>query len=80
MSDYQISLYAQDVLLTCMPVSARHYPTLLALLRQHFSEHQGFTLQVQRRHEVRRLIEQGPTGIRLLGVDYHLETVTDEQP
>lgn len=80
MSDYQISLYAQDVLLTCMPVSARHYPTLLALLRQRFSEQQGFTLQVQRRYEVRRLIEQGPAGIRLLGVDYHLETVTDEQP
>ncbi|MNT93439.1 hypothetical protein D3C72_2349190 [compost metagenome] len=46
-------------------------------LRTRFPEEEGFSLHIQRRRELRRVLEQGPEGLRLLGIEYRHEEVPD---
>jgi len=77
MSDYRISLQREDVLLAELSVSQARYVELTRELRKRFPREDGFSLRIERRREVRRILEQSPDGLRLLGVEYRHEKVPD---
>lgn len=75
--DYQIALHHDEVLLTTLSVAPARYVEVVALLHERFPADQGFSLHIQRRREMRRILEQSPEGLRLLGVVYHHEEVPE---
>ncbi|QEY60944.1 hypothetical protein FXN65_02340 [Metapseudomonas lalkuanensis] len=77
MSDYRISLHREDVLLAELSVSQTRYVELTRELRARFPREDGFSLHIERRREVRRILEQSPDGLRLLGVEYRHEKVPE---
>ncbi|MDH4560819.1 hypothetical protein [Pseudomonas sp. BN411] len=77
MSDYRISLHREDVLLAELSVSQARYVELTRELRARFPREDGFSLHIERRREVRRILEQSPDGLRLLGVEYRHEKVPE---
>ncbi|MDW3711032.1 MULTISPECIES: hypothetical protein [unclassified Pseudomonas] len=77
MSDYQINLERHGVLLATLEVSQARYVETTALLRERFPLADGFGLRIRRRRELRRILEQGPEGLRLLGIEYRHEEVPD---
>ncbi|UCO98679.1 hypothetical protein LF844_02330 [Metapseudomonas lalkuanensis] len=77
MSDYRISLHREDVLLAELSVSQTRYVELTRELRARFPRKDGFSLHIERRREVRRILEQSPDGLRLLGVEYRHEKVPE---
>ncbi|MBD2840132.1 hypothetical protein ID144_24105 [Pseudomonas sp. JM0905a] len=77
MSDYRISLHREDVLLAELSVSQARYVELTRELRTRFPREDGFSLHIERRREVRRILEQSPDGLRLLGVEYRHEKVPE---
>lgn len=77
MSDYRISLHRNQVLLAELSVSQARYVEMTRQLRTRFPEEEGFSLHIQRRRELRRVLEQGPEGLRLLGIEYLHEEVPD---
>ncbi|MDH4870148.1 hypothetical protein [Pseudomonas sp. BN515] len=77
MSDYRISLHREDVLLAELSVSQARYVELTRELRARFPREDGFSLHIERRREVRRILEQSPDGLRLLSVEYRHEKVPE---
>jgi hypothetical protein len=75
MSDYRISLRRDDVLLAELSVSQARYVEMSRELRTRFPHEEGFSLHIERRRELRRILEQGPEGLRLLGIEYRHEEV-----
>ncbi|CAD5109814.1 hypothetical protein [Zestomonas carbonaria] len=75
MSDYQITLHRDEILLANLTVSPARYVEMVALLRERFPQSEGFSLHIQRRRELRRVLEQSPEGLRLLGIVYSHEEV-----
>ncbi|MDU9410810.1 hypothetical protein ACPA5B_29035 [Pseudomonas solani] len=77
MSDYQITLERNGVLFANLEVSQARYVEMTALLRERFPAAEGFALRIRRRRELRRILEQGPEGLRLLGIEYRHEEVPE---
>lgn len=77
MNDYRISLRRDDVLLAELSVSQARYVEMTRELRKRFPREEGFSLHIERRRELRRILEQGPDGLRLLGVEYRHEEVPE---
>ncbi|WP_342244050.1 hypothetical protein [Pseudomonas sp. OTU5201] len=77
MSDYRISLRRDEVLLAELSVSQARYVEMTRELRKRFPREEGFTLHIERRRELRRILEQGPDGLRLLGIEYRHEEVSE---
>ncbi|MCY1352714.1 hypothetical protein D9M68_372630 [compost metagenome] len=77
MNDYQIALQRDGVLLASLTVSPLRYVEMVALLRGRFPAEEGFSLHIQRRRELRRVLEQSPEGLRLLGIVYHHDEVPE---
>jgi hypothetical protein len=77
MNDYRISLHRDQVLLAELNVSQARYVEMTGELRKRFPTEEGFSLHIQRRRELRRVLEQGPEGLRLLGIEYRHEEVPD---
>ena len=75
MSDYRIVLSRNGLLLTEMNVSSARYVEVCGELRLRFPGDQGFELCIERRRELRRILEQSSQGVRLLGVEYRHEEV-----
>lgn len=75
MSDYRIVLSRNGLLLTEMSVSSARYVEVCRELRLRFPSDQGFELYIERRRELRRILEQSSQGLRLLGVEYRHEEV-----
>ncbi len=55
--------------------AVHHYAQIRALLAERFAADEGFSLRIERRHERQRILEQGPHGIRVLGIGYRLEAI-----
>ncbi|NWL75815.1 hypothetical protein DM872_03010 [Pseudomonas taiwanensis] len=77
MSDYRISLRRDDVLFAEISVSQARYVEMTHEMRKRFPREEGFSLHIERRRELRRILEQGPDGLRLLGVEYRHEEVSE---
>lgn len=77
MSDYRISLRRDESLLAELSVSQARYVEMTRELRKRFPGEEGFSLHIQRRRELRRILEQGPDGLRLLGIEYRHEEVPE---
>ncbi|AYF88890.1 hypothetical protein SA496_28325 [Pseudomonas sp. JS3066] len=77
MSDYRISLRRDDVLFAEISVSQARYVEMTREMRKRFPREEGFSLHIERRRELRRILEQGPDGLRLLGVEYRHEEVPE---
>lgn len=77
MSDFRISLRRDEVLLAELSVSQARYAEMTRELRERFPREEGFSLYIERRRELRRVLEQGPDGLRLLGIEYHHEEVPE---
>ncbi|MDH4607759.1 hypothetical protein [Pseudomonas sp. BN102] len=77
MSDYRISLHRDQILLAELSVSQARYVEMARELRERFPREEGFSLHIQRRRELRRILEQGPEGLRLLGIEYRHEEVPE---
>ena len=75
MSDYRIVLSRNGLLLAELSVSSARYVEVSRELRERFSQDEGFALQIERRREVRRILEQNAQGLRLLGIEYRHEEV-----
>ncbi|TBU78785.1 hypothetical protein [Phytopseudomonas daroniae] len=75
MSDYRIVLSRNGLLLTEMSVSSVRYVEVCRELRLRFPSDEGFELYIERRRELRRILEQSSQGLRLLGVEYRHEEV-----
>lgn len=77
MSDYRIGLRRDQVLLAELSVNQACYVEVTRELRARFPREEGFSLHIERRRELRRILEQGPEGLRLLGIEYRHEEVPD---
>lgn len=77
LSDYLITLSQSGRLLASMTVSAARFAEVRELMRQRFPAGDGFELRIETRRESRRLLEQGPQGVRLLAVEYMTEELKD---
>lgn len=77
LSDYLITLSQSGRLLASMTVSAARFAEVRELMRQRFPAGDGFELRFETRREKRRLLEQGPQGVRLLAVEYMTEELKD---
>lgn len=75
MSDYRIVLSRNGLLLAELSVSSARYVEVSRELRERFPQDEGFALQIERRREVRRILEQNTQGLRLLGIEYRHEAV-----
>ncbi|MBD9483670.1 hypothetical protein IB229_11850 [Pseudomonas sp. PDM14] len=73
MNDYRIQLLRDERLLAEMTVAAARFIELHEELLQRFPAAEGFSLHIQIRRERRRVVEQGPQGLRLLGIEYEYE-------
>lgn len=73
MNDYRIQLLRDERLLAEMTVAAARFDELHEELVQRFPHSDGFSLHIQIRRERRRVVEQGPQGLRLLGIEYEYE-------
>jgi hypothetical protein len=76
-SDYRIGLFRHEQELAEISVDSERYVEVCRLLRLRFPPEQGFSLHIQRRRELRRILEQGPQGLRLLGIEYRHEEVPE---
>ena len=70
MNEYLIQLHRDDCLWAELTVPGARLNEVRAELAQRFPSAEGFSLRVQQRKEQRRIVECGPEGIRLLGVQY----------
>ena len=70
MNDYLIQLHRDDCLWAELTVGGTRLAEIRAEFAQRFPSSEGFSLRVQQRQEQRRIVECGPEGIRLLGVQY----------
>ena len=70
MNDYLIQLYRDNCLWAEMTVAGARLSEVRGELQSRFPTAEGFSLRVQQRKEQRRIVECGPDGIRLLGVQY----------
>ncbi|MDG9925906.1 MULTISPECIES: hypothetical protein [unclassified Pseudomonas] len=70
MNDYLIQLHRDDCLWAELMVPGARLNEVREELAQRFPSSEGFSLRVQQRKEQRRIVECGPEGIRLLGVQY----------
>ncbi|TRX75104.1 hypothetical protein [Pseudomonas mangiferae] len=77
MSDYRIALLREGQLLAELSVDCARYVDVCRELRRRFPGEEGFALRIERRRELRRILEQGPDGLRLLGIEYRHEQVPD---
>lgn len=77
MSDYLIALCRDGLLLAELRVASARYPQIRDELEQRFPAGEGFGLRIERRRELRRIVEQGPQGVRLLGIEYRHEEVIE---
>lgn len=78
MSDYLISLCRDGLLLAELKVASARYPQLRHELEHRFPAGEGFGLRIERRRELRRIVEQSPQGVRLLGIEYgHAEVIEE---
>ncbi|BAN46218.1 hypothetical protein D9M68_998720 [compost metagenome] len=77
MNDYRIHLRRDQVLMAEINVSQARYVEMTRELRQRFPAEDGFSLHIERRRELRRILEQGPEGLRLLGIEYRHEEVPE---
>ncbi|GEM_PF-989661 len=77
MSDYRIALLREEQMLAELSVSSARYVEVCRELRRRFSAEEGFSLRIERRRELRRILEQGPDGLRLLGIEYRHEKVPE---
>ncbi len=77
MSDYRISLRRDDVLFAEISVSRARYEEMTREMRKRFPREEGFSLHIEHRREFRRILEQGPDGLRLLGIEYRQEEVSE---
>ncbi|TBU92917.1 hypothetical protein [Phytopseudomonas dryadis] len=75
MSDYRIVLSRSGLMLAELSVSSARYVEVCRELRQRFPVEEGFELYIERLREMRRILEQGPQGLRLLGIEYRHEEV-----
>ncbi|WP_263144447.1 hypothetical protein [Pseudomonas sp. RIT-PI-AD] len=77
MSDYRIVLDRNGQVFAELSVSSARYVEVCREMRQRFPLEDGFDLHIERRRELRRILEQGPDGLRLLGIEYRHEQVPD---
>ena len=70
MNEYLIQLHRDDRLWAELVVGGARLSEVRGELQSRFPATEGFRLRVQRRQEQRRIVECGPEGIRLLGVQY----------
>ncbi|AVK07730.1 MULTISPECIES: hypothetical protein [Pseudomonas aeruginosa group] len=77
MNDYLITLSQAGRLLARMEVSAARFAEVRELMRRRFPNEDGFELRFETRRESRRVLEQGPRGVRLLAVEYATEELID---
>jgi len=70
MNEYLIQLHRDDCLWAELTVNGARLSEVRDELARRFPSAEGFTLRVQQRQEQRRIVECGPDGIRLLGVQY----------
>ncbi|WJN59171.1 hypothetical protein [Pseudomonas sp. SO81] len=70
MNEYLIQLHRDDCLWAELMVTGARLSEVRDELAQRFLATEGFSLRVQQRQEQRRIVECGPEGIRLLGVQY----------
>lgn len=77
MSDYRIALSRSGTLLAELSVTCARYVEVCRELRQRFPAGEGFELRIERQRELRRILEQGPMGLRLLGIEYRREEVPE---
>ncbi|WP_252271792.1 hypothetical protein [Pseudomonas subflava] len=77
MNEYLIQLHRDGCLWAEMTVTGARLDEVRGELQRRFPEAEGFTLGVQQRKEQRRIVECGPEGIRLLGVQYQYLELDD---
>ncbi|WP_394561291.1 hypothetical protein [Aquipseudomonas alcaligenes] len=70
MNEYLIQLHRDDCLWAELTVAGARLGEVRGELHSRFPVAEGFSLRVQQRKEQRRIVECGPDGIRLLGVQY----------
>jgi hypothetical protein len=70
MNEYQIQLHRDGRLWVEMTVAGARLEEVRVELAQRFPSAEGFSQRIQQRKEQRRIVECGPDGIRLLGVQY----------
>jgi len=70
MNEYQIQLQRHGRLWAELTVSGSRLAEVHDELRNRFAADVGFNLRIQRRKEQRRIVECGPDGVRLLGIQY----------
>ncbi|MBD9413107.1 hypothetical protein IB234_00930 [Pseudomonas sp. PDM16] len=70
MNDYLIQLHRDGCLWAELTVAGARLNEVRSELWSRFPTAEGFSLRVQQRKEQRRIVECGPDGIRLLGVQY----------
>ena len=76
LSDYLITLSQSGRLLASMTVSAARFAEVRELMRQRFPPATASNCASKRAGK-RRLLEQGPQGVRLLAVEYMTEELKD---
>lgn len=70
MNDYLIQLHRDGCLWAELTVAGARLNEVRSELWSRFPTAEGFSLRVQQRKEQLRIVECGPDGIRLLGVQY----------
>lgn len=70
MNEFLIQLHRDDCLWAELTVAGARLAEVRDELRRRFPATEGFALRIQQRREQRRIVECGPGGIRLLGVQY----------
>ncbi len=70
MNEYLIQLHRDGCLWAELTVAGARLNEVRSELWSRFPTTEGFSLRVQQRKEQRRIVECGPDGIRLLGVQY----------